>query len=153
MRLNDKLIRKNCPSCGGEITLESSSLDKKINCPKCRQTVVIPNGHHTPPKPAPSKKRKPAEKRNGGHALREETPPTPLAPTMPAPPEKLRVSIQRRDSAKAESRQPAVEVTAEPGDKRAIVYCICNGVLKRCHGDCACCVKPEFCVYADEFVL
>lgn len=149
MRLNDKLIRKNCPSCGGEITLEASSLDKKINCPRCRQTVVIPNGRHAPLKPAP-KKQKPAEKQNGG-----STPPehTLQAPAMPAQLGEMRVSIQRRSVAKGSQQQAAVEVAGTPADKRAIVYCICNGVLKRCTGDSACCVKPEFCVYADDFVL
>jgi hypothetical protein len=34
-----------------------------------------------------------------------------------------------------------------------VVYCICNGVLKKCTGSETCCVKPDFCVYADELIL
>lgn len=141
MRLNDKLIRENCPACGGEITLEASSLDKKINCPRCRQTVIIPNGHPAPKKNS-SKKAMPKEKRNGGHPPLEKA---------PAALEELRISIQRRNDAK--ETPPPAEYEAPLSEKRAVVYCICNGVLKRCTGSSACCVKDTFCVYADELEM
>ena len=63
MRLKDKLIRRNCPVCEEEITLGTSSLNKKINCPKCRQTVIIPDGGAPAPEKPAAKKTAPREKR------------------------------------------------------------------------------------------
>ncbi|HWB61789.1 MAG TPA: hypothetical protein VG733_20065 [Chthoniobacteraceae bacterium] len=184
MRLNDKLIRKLCPSCGGEVTLEVRALDRKINCPKCHGTVVIPSGDDQPADVAKikaSSKKSVAKKRNGRHDQPEAGPIAPSAPlgpmtpiaplaaasvfTMPKlapaqPPEleELRISIQRRDPGGEASGEveeiPGFHENEEPASsQRAVVYCICNGVLKRCEGGAACCVKDGFCVYADELGL
>ena len=141
MRLNDKLIRRNCPACDGEITLETSALDKKITCPRCRETVVIASGIAVPSQP--SKKRPAAKRKREEEHFSSEKAPASL--------EELRISIQRHGEGE-EAPSPVVYESPAP-DKSAVVYCICNGVLKRCSGDNTCCVKHEFCVLADEVEL
>jgi len=131
VRLNEKLIRDSCPSCGAEITLEAGSLGKKITCPKCRQSVVISN---SPQPAAPKSARKAAPKgpRNGGHQGAREKPHAGAAePRVPQP--------QRSE----QGGWPAA-------GKRSIVYCICNGMLRKCDATSACCCyQSDGCVYAD----
>ena len=138
MRLNDKLIRKNCPACGGEITLGTSALNKKINCPKCRQTVVIANGAHSSAAKLPSKKTVPKEKRNGHGGT---------AGTSPDAPGEQRIFIQRLHD---REETPGLERYGAPlTEKKAVVYCICNGVLKKCRDCDSCCVQSDCPVHAD----
>ena len=42
MRSNDKLIREKCPACRAEITLGRSSLNKRIQCPRCFRFSPVP---------------------------------------------------------------------------------------------------------------
>lgn len=143
MRLNDKLIRKNCPSCGVEITLGASALNKKISCPKCRQTVIIANGgHETDVKPSPLKAAA-KQKRSASPAPKEK---------FPLVQEEIRISLRRRDDAgeTGEIEAPGLgEFEEHVPEQKTVVYCICNGVLKKCMDSRNCCVKAAFCVYAD----
>jgi hypothetical protein len=108
MRANDKLIRQNCPACHAEITLGSSSLNKKIHCPKCRNVVIIPagvTGLEIPVAVAPAR------------AIE--------APEMEPPaPEPVQNRTPLHDI-------PAIEDEAHEPEKEPVIYCLCNGVLKR----------------------
>jgi len=111
MRSSDKLIRQKCPACRAEITLGSSSLNKKIQCPKCRQAVIIGGGAPVPQEPVPASH---AAIRSSEFHLSRET----ATPVEPLP---------------VQSRYPAQEIHSHPRDdeKEPVVYCLCNGVIKR----------------------
>jgi hypothetical protein len=135
MRLKDKLIRKNCPACDEEITLGSSSLNRKINCPKCRQTVIIPDGGAPIPpvqeeKPSP-KKAVPKEKRTD-RPLPAQAPAT----AMPEP----RITIQSFHP--GEETPAPMESGATDSRKKDVLYCLCNGRLRKCADAEACCCSP-----------
>lgn len=104
----DFLIRKECPSCGVEINLDSSTLDKKIRCPKCRRTVVISSDVSVLDNPA-SKMAVPPRVKNGQTENTEPSiPGNRLAGTMPHANGKTL------------------------GDKNGwVVYCLCNGIIKK----------------------
>jgi len=109
MRASDKLIRQKCPACDAAITLSSSTLNKKIHCPKCRQLVIIPSE-------AAPEEEKPAVveiafQRNEAPEVDE----TPLPAMNRFPAEKKPIAFE-------EMHDPV---------KKPVVYCLCNGVLKR----------------------
>ena len=97
MRPTDKLIHQNCPACHAEITLGSSSLNKKIHCPKCRNVVIIPAGARLETVamlPTPDDQEEVSRPKNGGKAqtslqsrfLEEEPPKSPPPPELNPPP-------------------------------------------------------------------
>jgi uncharacterized protein YbaR (Trm112 family) len=114
MRSSDKLIRHQCPACRAEITLGRSSLNKKIQCPKCRQAVVI--HEEAPAFVAHVPDHATTIRSSGFHLSQETTLPVETQPVM-----------QTR-------RSPETQVAAgqqEDTGREPIVYCLCNGVLKR----------------------
>lgn len=104
----DFLIRKECPSCGVEISLDSSTLDRKIRCPKCRRTVVISTGAPVSDIPVAIPTAPPLE--NSSQFEEKETPVSRnrFAESMP------------RSNGQAHGRENAW-----------IVYCLCNGIIKK----------------------
>ena len=143
MRLKDKLIRKNCPSCGEEIALGTSALNKKINCPKCRQTVVIPNGDHAPQeKPSPQKTLA-KENGNGRRPATVKEPPVVLE-------EPLR-SIQRSYTLEEIPGSDAGTEDGQVSEKRGVVYCLCNGKLTQRKDGNACSSAPaDCCIHSNQ---
>lgn len=111
MRSSDKLIRQKCPACLAEITLGNSSLDKKIQCPRCRQAVVISSDH-------PVATAHVSNRENGAQARSiHET-------AMPA--ETLPVHGRHPgEDTRAQHEQP------DENEKEPVIYCLCNGVLKK----------------------
>ena len=112
MRSSDKLIRQPCPSCHAEITLGRSSLNKKIKCPKCRQAVIIPDEAPAFVEYVPAQ----------SVAARTNT--FPLSQEAVLPAETLPLPQNRYSPEEIPGQQ-------QDGEKEPIVYCLCNGVLKR----------------------
>ncbi|MGB8352402.1 MAG: hypothetical protein WCD79_00790 [Chthoniobacteraceae bacterium] len=113
MRSSDKLIRQPCPSCHAEITLGRSSLNKKIKCPKCRQAVIIPDEVPAFVEYVPEQT---AAARTSAFPLPQQT--ALVVEPLPLP----------------QNRYSPEEIPAgqqQDGEKEPIVYCLCNGVLKR----------------------
>ncbi len=106
--------------------------------------MVIVSGEPAPAKPSP-KKSTPKRKRDEAHFSPDSS------EKAPASLDELRISIQRL-SAEEETAHPPVVYESSTPEKQAVVYCICNGVLKRCL-EKACCVKQEFRVFAAEMEL
>ena len=132
MRSSDKLIRQQCPSCRAEITLGRSSLNKKIQCPKCRQAVVI---HEEAPAFVAHVPEHETTIRSTGFHLSQETALPVETPPLP------------------QNRYSPEETAAgqqQDGERETIVYCLCNGVLKKRiiskewgPARSVCCMNPE----------
>ena len=110
MRTSDKLIRQKCPACNAAITLGSSTLNKKIHCPKCRQLVIIPSA--TIPREE------------------EKTAVVDIAFQRIEAPETNETTLPAKSRFPLENVPVAIQ---EPKDtaQKPVVYCLCNGVLKR----------------------
>jgi ribosomal protein S27E len=170
MRLKDKLIRRNCPVCEEEITLGTSALNKKINCPKCRQTVIIPDGGEASAAPVPQKttlkKAAPKEKRRVRpipvrEAVAREATVREIPPTVPEP----RISIEcfraveaapfsqppvPQDPELTEPMEP-MEAIAPESRKHDVVYCLCHGQLTKRRDSAVCSFAPATCcIYANQ---
>ena|ERR1700677_2543518 len=157
MRLKDKLIRKNCPACDSEITLGTSSLNKKINCPKCLQTVVIPNdaeaAHEKPaPKKAVAKEKQIDEKPAARSAPAKEPPAAREEPQIEFHIEtraEQRSSFQSRITVEEIHGKPE-PVVAQVPEKRDVIYCLCGGTLRKCTERTACCCTPAVCIFDES---